>query len=101
MVMEQANHILTVSFIKQLNLTLKSGTSDSRKDWFAVGAYKKLPNKVGSRDTVLPEKVSGKMSTLLKQYNAGKSKTLTDIIDFMCNLSPFTLFVTATVVSGG
>ena len=26
---------------------LKSGTSDSRKDWFAVGDYKRLPNEVG------------------------------------------------------
>ena len=26
---------------------LKNGTSDSRKAWFNVGEYKKLPNEVG------------------------------------------------------
>lgn len=82
MIIEQAAYMLSESFIKQLHLTLKSGTSDSRKDWFAVGDYKKLPNEVGGRETVLPEKVAVEMSALLKQYHANKSKTLLDIIDF-------------------
>ncbi len=30
---------------KQLHLLLKTGTSDSRKDWFAVGEYKRLANQ--------------------------------------------------------
>lgn len=27
--------------IKELHLMLKTGTSDARQEWFAVGAYKK------------------------------------------------------------
>lgn len=38
-------------------MTLKSGTSDSRKDWFAAGDYKKLPNEVGGMDTALEDAV--------------------------------------------
>ena len=37
MVIEQAGATLSEKFIKQLHSTLKTGTSDSRKDWFAVG----------------------------------------------------------------
>ena len=39
---ELANYQLSESFIKQLHLILKSGTSDSRKAWFAAGDYKRL-----------------------------------------------------------
>lgn len=49
--------MMAEKFIKELHLTLKSGTSDSRKDWFAAGDYKKLPNEVGGMDTALPEEV--------------------------------------------
>ena len=44
-------HLLSEKFIKELHLILKNGTSDSRKDWFAVGDYKKLPNEVGGVPT--------------------------------------------------
>ena len=47
MIIDHAKAALTEKFIKELHLTLKSGTSDSRKDWFAVGDYKKLPNEAG------------------------------------------------------
>ena len=82
MVIDHAKAALTEKFIKELHLTLKSGTSDSRKDWFAVGDYKKLPNEVGGRDTALPEEVAGKMKALLAAYNTKKEKTLEDILDF-------------------
>ena len=82
MVIDHAKAALTEKFIKELHLTLKSGTSDSRKDWFAVGNYKKLPNEVGGRDTALPEEVAGKMKALLAAYNTKKEKTLEDILDF-------------------
>lgn len=81
-IIEQANYTLTERFIKLLHLTLKNGTSDSRLDWFAVGDYKRLPNEVGGKETVLPEEVSEKMNTLLSEYNATKEKTLEDIIAF-------------------
>ena len=70
--------------IKQLHLLLKSGTSDSRKSWFKVGDYKKLPNEVGGNETCPPEKVHEMMAALLKGYNAKTSVTLEDIIDLHC-----------------
>ncbi|MCM1467894.1 MAG: Fic family protein [Alistipes sp.] len=82
MVIEQANNQLSQSFIKQLHFTLKNGTSDSRKEWFAVGAYKKLPNEAGDRKTVLPENVEREMGKLLKSYHRKKEHTLEEIIDF-------------------
>ncbi len=82
LVIEQANQPLSEVFIKGLHLTLKSGTSDSRKDWFAVGNYKKLPNEVEGRDTTAPEEVAGRMKELLRSYNAVKEKTLEEIITF-------------------
>ena len=41
-VIDHAKLALTEKFIKELHLILKNGISDSRKDWFAVGDYKKL-----------------------------------------------------------
>lgn len=82
LVIDTANQPLRETFIKKLHLTLKSGTSDSRKDWFAVGAYKRLPNEVGGRDTVLPEQVAERMTALLKAYNKKKTKSLNDLIEF-------------------
>lgn len=82
LVINHADDILSEKFIKKLDLTLKNGTSDSRKDWFAVGEYKKIPNEVGGMDTALPEEVADKMKTLLKEYNVIKEKTLEDILDF-------------------
>ena len=50
-VIDQAGAALTEKLIKELQVILKTSTSDSRKDWFAVGEYKKRPNKVGGKDT--------------------------------------------------
>ena len=82
MVIDSAAHVLSEAFIKQLHATLKSGTSDSRQDWFAVGYYKKLPNEVGGMDTAQPEEVAAQMKKLLSEYNASKEKTFDDLIDF-------------------
>ena len=82
MIIDHAKAALTEKFIKELHLVLKNGTSDSRKDWFAVGEYKKLPNEVGGRDTALPEEVADKMKALLTEYNAKEKKTFEDILDF-------------------
>ncbi len=80
--LEHAEEALTEDFIKQLHEMLKSGTSDSRKSWFAVGEYKRLPNEVGGRETCAPAEVGGSMAQLLATYNAKKEKTLHDILDF-------------------
>lgn len=82
MVIEHAKKPTTETFIKELHRTLKSGTTDARKDWFAVGDYKKLPNTVGDMPTAQPEEVSAKMKALLIDYNAQKNKSLDDILDF-------------------
>ena len=82
MIIDNAKVALTEKFIKELHLILKSGTSDSRKDWFAVGDYKKIPNEVGGMDTALPEEVADKMKTLLTEYNGKEEKNFEDILDF-------------------
>jgi len=82
MVIDNATYKLTEKFIKELHLTLKSGTSDSRKDWFNVGDYKKLPNEVGGKETASPETVAQKIKGLLKSYNQKNEHTLEEIIDF-------------------
>jgi Fic family protein len=82
LVIDQAGAALTEKLIKELHFTLKTGTSDSRKDWFAVGEYKRLPNEVGGNDTTLPENVAGEMRTLLTDYNARPAKTFEDIVAF-------------------
>ena len=82
MVLYSVSKALTEKFIKELHLVLKNGTSDSRKDWFAVGDNKKLPNEVGGMDTALPEEVAEKMKALLAEYNAKEEKNFEDILDF-------------------
>ncbi len=81
-IIDSARAVLTEKFIKDLHFILKNGTSDSRKDWFVVGDYKKLPNEAGGMDTTIPEEVADKMKTLLMEYNAKDAKTFEDILDF-------------------
>ena len=92
MVIDQATQPLSEAFIKRLHFILKNGTSDSRKDWFAVGEYKRVPNEVGGRDTAAPEEVEGRLKALLAAYNASKTHSLEQIItfhhDFEC-IHPF------------
>ena len=82
LIIDNAKSTLTQEFIKKLHLLLKNGTSDSRKDWFEVGDYKKLPNEVGGMNTTLPEEVPEKMKELLDEYNAKEEKSLDDVLDF-------------------
>ena len=82
LIIDRTEEKLSESSIKELHRILKSGTSDSRKDWFAVGEYKLLPNEVGGHETCLPEDVSKEMKALLKEYNAKKQKSFDDILDF-------------------
>lgn len=84
-IIDNASYELSEKYIKELHHILKNGTSDSRKDWFAVGEYKKLPNEVGGMDTVLPEKVHEEIRKLLNSYQAKKEITIDEIIDFHVN----------------
>jgi len=79
---EEANYILSEKFMKELHLVLKNGTSDSRKDWFAVGDYKQNANEVGGNATTAPENVAKEMKALLFAYNQKKQVTLEDVLDF-------------------
>lgn len=81
-ILEKAKSKLTESIIKELHFLIKSGTSDSNKDWFKIGEYKKLPNEVGGNATCPPKMVKEKMKALLINYNEIASKSLKDIIDF-------------------
>lgn len=82
LIIDNAKSMITEEFIKELHLILKNGTSDSRKDWFAVGDYKKLPNEVGGMNTALPEEVSDRMKELLNGYNTKEKIGVDDILDF-------------------
>lgn len=82
LIIDHADDKLSEKFIKELHLVLKNGTSDSRKDWFAVGEYKRLPNEVGGKETAAPEEVAAQMAALIKSYTTVKEKTLEEIIDF-------------------
>ena len=81
-IIDHAEERLTENFVKQLHLMLKMGTSDSRKDWFAVGEYKRLPNEVGGQETTPPEQVHQQMKELLNDYNYNRRKSFDDILDF-------------------
>ena len=77
-----ADKKLTEKMIKEFHKILKEGTSDSRKDWFAVGDYKKLPNEVGGLKTTDPKYVERDMKKLLEWYESLKKVTIYEIIEF-------------------
>ena len=81
LIIDRAEERLSESMVKELHRILKTGTSDSRKEGFNVGDYKKLPNEVGGHDTCPPEQVHIRMKALFAEYNTKKEKTLEDIID--------------------
>lgn len=94
-ILETANHFklvdymlniadkkLTEKMIKEFHKILKEGTSDSRKDWFNVGEYKKLPNEVGGLKTTDPKDVERDMKKLLEWYESLKQVTINEIIEF-------------------
>lgn len=82
MIIDRCEERISEAFIKELHLVLKTGTSDSRKPWFKVGDYKRLPNEVGGNETCAPENVHKEIKKLVTDYNARKQKTFDDILDF-------------------
>ena len=73
---------LTEEMIKEFHKILKEGTSDSRKDWFNVGDYKKLANEAGNMKTTLPKNVQKDMIKLMQWYNSLGKITIENIIEF-------------------
>ena len=94
-ILETANHFklvdymidvaeekLTEEMIKEFHKILKEGTSDSRKEWFNVGEYKKLANEAGNMQTSLPKNVAKDMAKLMEWYNSLEKITIKEIIEF-------------------
>jgi Fic family protein len=67
--------------IKNFHHILKTNSLDAKKEWFAVGDYKKRNNRVGMLETTLPEYVKDDMEDLLLRYKVGNMR-LEDIIRF-------------------
>lgn len=81
-VIDFANYELSETFIKELHKILKTGTSDSRLSWFAVGNYKRRANAVGDIETTAPRLVPQEMKKLVDDYNKKDTHTLEEIIEF-------------------
>ena len=81
-IIDDAKVTLSEKFIKELHSLLKTGTSDTRLAWFAIGHYKKRANEVGGMPATLPDQVDGEMKKLLSEYNTRNHKTLEDILEF-------------------
>ena len=82
MIIDNASSLLSEKMIKELHYVLKTGTSDSKLSWFAVGDYKKRPNEVGGIKTTRPSEVPAKMKKLISEYNSNDNKCLEDILEF-------------------
>jgi len=80
LVIESSGAALTERYVKMLHAQLKSGTSDSRKEWFAVGDYKRLDNVVGEMETCPAKDVHCEMSKLLAWYKTA-DKTFENLLD--------------------
>lgn len=66
---------LTEDIIKKFHFILKDGTlTDSEKEWFNLGEYKKKKNFVGNIKTSLPSNVANDMKKLLEWYNKIQQK---------------------------
>ena len=77
-----AEETLTEDMMKEFHRILKEGTMDSRKEWFNVGEYKKLPNEAGMMKTTSPKETSKAMQKLIEWYNSLSKITIKEIIEF-------------------
>ena len=85
-ILQIADKELSEDIIKHIHFLLKNGTTDSQKDWFAVGDYKKRPNIIGDMiETTHPSMVSQAIKNILKNYRENCNITFEDIIDFHYN----------------
>lgn len=80
--LEIAEENLTEDMIKEFHRILKEGTMDSRKEWFNVGDYKKLPNEAGIMKTISPKETPKEMKKLMEWYNSLSKITINEIIEF-------------------
>lgn len=80
--LDVADKKLTEDMIKQFHKILKGSTSDSSKEWFNVGEYKRLANEAGGMNTVQPKDVKKYMMKLLEWYDSLEKITILEIIEF-------------------
>ena len=85
-IIENSDKTITEKMLKELHLLLKTGTSDSRQSWFAVGDYKKLPNEVSDLKTTSPEDVHDKIKELLNAYKGQDVQSFDTLLDFHVQL---------------
>jgi Fic family protein len=104
-IIETANHFVAFDFVldtlrgpldgdllKNLHRILKTGTADSLQPWFAVGAYKKMPNEIGGTATTRPEEVAREIDALNATYAALGTVSFEDIAGYHWrfeNIHPF------------
>lgn len=81
-IIDIAQKDLTENMIKNMHYILKTHTSDSRIDWFAVGEYKRKPNMIGDTKTTPPSQVPKAMRKLLFEYHQKDIIDINDIVDF-------------------
>ena len=80
--LETIEEPLSNNLIKEFHRILKNGTSDSTKDWFNVGDWKKLPNEVGGIRTTLPHNVESEMNELNDEYALKSEIVIENIIEY-------------------
>ena len=76
LIIDRAQERISEGLIKELHCILKSGTSDSRRGWFAVGDYKRLPNEVGGRETTPPAEVTQRDESLTERIPYEKNENV-------------------------
>lgn len=81
-IIDNATDRLTEAHLKQLYFILKANTSDSQKQWIAIGDYKRLANEVGGEETAQPKDVHKRIKTLLAEYNSIDKVEFADILNF-------------------
>ena len=63
--LDHVGNPITADTLKNYHRILKSGTSDSGKEWFAVGDWKQVANAVGQIETTPPDLVDEAIARLL------------------------------------
>ena len=81
-IIDKAKAPLSEGMIKELHRILKTATTDSTRDWFAIGDYKRLPNEVAGRKTTPPEDVAEEVKALLSAYDPRANHSFEEIVDF-------------------
>lgn len=81
MIIDTYKQKLSEEYIKAIHGIVKFNSEDEKRG-YAIGDYKKIPNRVGTLSTTKPENVSRDISTLLENYNNSSSKKLEDLLDF-------------------